>query len=164
MLGVTAAAETRLAASIEAPVEHQTAVESEVVAAELHNESDGGAAPLATATRSLMLWLCLLTAVRFGPTSLSQLLGRLSSPPQVEVAEFVFQIDVNTADVAELRTLEGIGPALAGRIIEYRTQHGPYQTIEELLNVKGFGEKRLQQLAPWLTVDLANSPGKESVQ
>ncbi|MDE7263021.1 MAG: helix-hairpin-helix domain-containing protein [Oscillospiraceae bacterium] len=52
-------------------------------------------------------------------------------------------IDINTAGADELQKLTGIGPALAQRIIDYRTEHGPFQSVEELLEVKGIGEANL---------------------
>ena len=54
-------------------------------------------------------------------------------------------VDVNTADVDELDTLYGIGPALAQRIIDYREEHGPFNSLEELLEVKGIGEATLEK-------------------
>ena len=45
-------------------------------------------------------------------------------------------VDVNTAGLDELDTLDGIGPALAQRIIDYREEHGPFSSLEELLEVK----------------------------
>ena len=53
-------------------------------------------------------------------------------------------VDVNTAGLDELDTLDGIGPALAQRIIDYREEHGPFSSLEELLEVKGIGEATLE--------------------
>ena len=53
-------------------------------------------------------------------------------------------VDVNTADASLLQTLEGVGPALAQRIIDYREEHGAFQSVEELLKVKGIGEATLE--------------------
>ena len=53
-------------------------------------------------------------------------------------------VDVNTADLAQLDTLRGIGPALAQRIIDYREENGPFASIDELLEVKGIGEATLE--------------------
>ena len=55
-------------------------------------------------------------------------------------------------DAAALQTLPGIGPALAERIIAYRTEHGPFRTVEELLEVKGIGEATLEKLRQEVTV------------
>lgn len=52
-------------------------------------------------------------------------------------------VNVNIASSEELQTLRGIGPVLAQRIIDYRTEHGRFQTIEELLEVKGIGPATL---------------------
>jgi competence ComEA-like helix-hairpin-helix protein len=49
------------------------------------------------------------------------------------------KIDVNSATVAELIELPGIGPALAARIVAYRTEHGPFRTVDDLKAVKGIG-------------------------
>jgi competence protein ComEA len=49
------------------------------------------------------------------------------------------QVDLNTAGAAELETLPGIGPALAQRIVDYRQTHGPFQTIEDIMQVSGIG-------------------------
>lgn len=53
-------------------------------------------------------------------------------------------IDVNTATVEELETLTGIGPSLAQAIIDYRAEHGDFTAAEDLLNVKGIGEAKLE--------------------
>lgn len=72
--------------------------------------------------------------------------------PQEEVAPPFEPVDLNTADEAELDTLPGIGEALAGRIIAYREENGPFRSVEELLEVSGIGEKKLADLDGWITV------------
>jgi competence protein ComEA len=51
-------------------------------------------------------------------------------------------VDINTADATALETLDGIGPALAQRILDYRTAHGGFRTVGDLQNVPGIGPKK----------------------
>ena len=62
-----------------------------------------------------------------------------------------FPINVNSADLAALQTVPGIGPVTAQRIVDYRLAHGPYQQLSDLLAVSGIGEKRLADFANYLT-------------
>src|SRR5690554_1810446 len=64
-----------------------------------------------------------------------------------------FPININEADQETLQHLPGIGPAYAKRIIEYREQIRGFTSIEELINVKGIGEKRLEKIRPLVSVD-----------
>ena len=53
------------------------------------------------------------------------------------------QLDLNTADLGELQTLKGVGPVTAQRILDYRTQIGRFDNVDQLLEVKGIGSKTL---------------------
>lgn len=55
-------------------------------------------------------------------------------------------VDINNADSAELQTLPGVGPVLAGNIIAYRESVGRFETLEDLLDVPGIGETRLASI------------------
>lgn len=62
------------------------------------------------------------------------------------------RIDLNTADVATLDTLPGVGPVTAQKIVEWRTAHGRFSSVDELAEVPGIGPKLLEQLAPLVRV------------
>lgn len=76
-----------------------------------------------------------------------------STPTPTEAPAGNQKININTASVAELDTLPGIGPAIAQRIIDYRTAHGPFNKIEDLMNVKGIGQATFDKLKDLVTVD-----------
>jgi len=59
-------------------------------------------------------------------------------------------LDLNTATVAELDALPGIGPVLAARIVQHRREHGPFRSVDELLSVPGIGARLLARLKPAL--------------
>jgi len=61
----------------------------------------------------------------------------------VPIASGADKVNINTGDKEQLMTLKGVGEALAERIIAYRQDH-PFQTSEEIMNVKGIGEKIYQ--------------------
>ena len=61
-------------------------------------------------------------------------------------------VNLNSASVAQLQTLPGIGASAAQRIVDYRQKNGSFKKIEELMNVKGIGEKSFLKLKPLITV------------
>lgn len=61
-------------------------------------------------------------------------------------------VNLNAATAAELESLPGVGPAVAARIIEYREKNGGFKKVEDLMNVRGIGEKTFLQLKPLVTV------------
>ena len=61
-------------------------------------------------------------------------------------------VDLNAATLAELETLPGVGPRTAEWIVEYREENGRFTRLEELMNVRGIGEKTFLRLRPLVTV------------
>lgn len=62
-------------------------------------------------------------------------------------------VNVNTASVEELEKLNGIGRVKASAIVAYRTEHGPFMQLEDLLKVKGIGQATLDKIADELEFD-----------
>ena len=61
-------------------------------------------------------------------------------------------VNINTADAAELAALPGIGEVLAQRILDYRRVHGDFSAVEQLTNVEGIGEGKLESILELITI------------
>lgn len=81
------------------------------------------------------------------------------SPVSVVAAEnpaantVIEAIQLNQATAEELQALLGVGPALSERIVVYRTEHGPFKSLEQLTEVKGIGQAKLAKFRKQLTVN-----------
>ena len=74
--------------------------------------------------------------------------GQAQQPAQPAAA----LVNLNSATQVELEKLPGVGPAMAKQIIEYRQKNGGFKKVEELMNVKGIGEKAFLKLKTLVTV------------
>jgi comEA protein len=70
-----------------------------------------------------------------------------------ELLEEERRVNINSASAKELTAIPGIGEVMATRIVEYRTAHGNFHTEEDLLNVPGIGEKKLEKFRGWVKVE-----------
>lgn len=82
--------------------------------------------------------------------------GRAASMPASAAADGAAarggRVDLNAASAGQLEALPGIGPVLAGRIVEYRTAHGGFERVRDLLSVPGIGDAKFADLASAVTV------------
>jgi competence protein ComEA len=75
-----------------------------------------------------------------------------ATPATAAITAVTEKININTASLAELDSLPGIGPVIAGNIIEYRETHGAFTTIDELMDVDGIGQAKFAALKDSITV------------
>src|SRR5262245_45913726 len=99
-----------------------------------------------------ILVLASLVAVHVPPAD-----AQTAPPRAAAKAVPAGQVNINTASVADLDALPGIGAKTAALIVEYRQKNGPFKKVEELMNVRGIGEKNFLKLKPHLTIGNAKA-------
>ncbi len=62
------------------------------------------------------------------------------------------KVNINSATASDFENLPGIGPVLAQKIVDYRDQHGPFRSIQDLMKVTGIGQKKFDSLSAYVTV------------
>ena len=100
-------------------------------------------------------------AEKYSPTpAVSNSAGEMEVPKETaseteaeEVEPVSDIVNINTASLQQLQTLDGIGPAYAQRILDYREANDGFDSIDELVNVKGIGEKRLENIRPYIKLE-----------
>jgi len=96
-------------------------------------------------TMKITLMFFLILGLVMGPVSLPAQQSKVDS----NTAE---KVNLNTATAEQLESLPGIGPASAKNILEYREKVGKFNRIEEIINIKGIGEKKFLKIKNRLTV------------
>jgi competence protein ComEA len=101
------------------------------------------------ASRSLCLrvFLCLCLILFFSAAASSA----KKKPP-------LKPVNINTATSDELQQVPGIGPATAQKILQMRKSYGPFKSVDDLLAIRGLGQKRLDKMRKYLTVGKAVAP------
>lgn len=92
---------------------------------------------------------CCLSLAAFLLCSVSPLLAKKKPPTH--------PINLNTASAAELEEVPGIGPATAQKILDTRKSYGAFKSVDDLLSIKGIGQKRLDKMRKYLTVGKASA-------
>lgn len=95
--------------------------------------------------RLIVRSLALSTAIAAGS-------GFLALPASAQADAGKRTVNINQASADELARLPRVGVKLGGRIVAHRTQHGPFKRVEDLMAVKGVGEKMFANLRPYLAV------------
>ena len=98
------------------------------------------------------VFLCLVTGLYVHDTALPDQRGAVAVETERQVSDDALgpvwePVDINTADADTLDTLPGIGPALAGRIIAYREEHGPFAALQDVASVPGISEQMTEKWA-----------------
>lgn len=107
----------------------------------MHND---GAMPW----RSISLQLLSFCLILFLPSAVT---AAKKKPP-------LRPVNINTATSEELQQVPGIGPATAQKILKMRKSYGPFKSVDDLLAIRGLGEKRLDKMRKYLNVGKANPP------
>src|SRR5882724_9838798 len=84
------------------------------------------------------------------------ILGGKKKPPTQPV-------NINTANSEQLQTVPGIGPSTAEKILQMRKSYGAFKSVDDLLSIRGLGQKRLEKMRKYLTIGKAASSGKPAL-
>jgi len=99
-----------------------------------------------------LFWILLVILTASHAAAATPRKGSGSGARASAAAAEAVRFEVNSATIDELEQVPGIGKAMAERIVAYRAKQGSFTKLEELVNVRGIGEKKLAKLAPHLFV------------
>ncbi len=96
--------------------------------------------------------LQVLAVLAVAGVSLAGNLAYAAPNKDVKIENPAKVVNINTATSEELQTVRGIGPAIAGRILEYRKEKGRFEKLEDLAKVHGIGEAKLQRMKAQVSI------------
>jgi competence protein ComEA len=103
--------------------------------------------------RKVLVFLGILifcgALLRFLNVKINNVSASTNNQNQIQEA---IPININTASLADLEKIPGIGPEIASRIIEYRATHGKFSSFDDLKEVKGIGGKKLEKMKDSITL------------
>ncbi len=108
--------------------------------------------------RAILILVGVLTLIAGGGRIDASVVQSTKSKPAVTKE---IHINLNSATGDELRELPGIGKTVSARIVSYREANGSFKKLEELMNVKGIGEKLFTRLRPFVFLDAKASSKKQ---
>jgi competence protein ComEA len=113
--------------------------------------------------RYLFAVVILMAALIVSPSAFAEQAPKGRAAAAKTRATAANPVNLNSATLAQLQTLPGVGAAAAQRILDYRQKNGSFKKIEELMNVKGIGEKSFLKLKPLISVgaDKADRTGSQ---
>jgi competence protein ComEA len=100
----------------------------------------------------IMLSLAAVACLMAAGSSAAAQAKKPEAQPAAKPAAATTLVNINTASAADFEALPNIGAKTAARIVEYRQKNGPFKKVEELMNVRGLGEKNFIKLKGQLTV------------
>jgi competence protein ComEA len=108
---------------------------------------------------TMFVFLCAVPGRAQSPASEPDQTPVAAPTPQPVSPPAAKTLNLNTATIEQLETLPGVGRKTAERIIEYRTKTGGFKKIEELMNVRGIGEKSFLKIKPLVSAPPKNDKG-----
>jgi len=101
-------------------------------------------------TTVVAMLLSLMVVFSFSPAMAASKDNKQQVAMEESKAEVSAKVNINTADVEELTTIPGIGPKTAEAIVAYRNENGQFKKVDDLIEVKGIGEKKLEQIRSYV--------------
>jgi len=96
--------------------------------------------------------LIAVTCLTLALSALCAMPAGMAAPAETKAGSAaVGRVDINSASAEELTRIPGIGKVMAERIVQFREQHGPFKRVEDLLKIKGIGEKSFLRIKPYVT-------------